>query len=394
MEFDASALTPPEAEVLVRQLKPFAVEHIGSSAWKDQRESIEHLNMCTHTNAKLKKDDFVKSYLVEHEKLVVLVHELLAMEVWRHHVLPKITEDIVGNPTGVYWYCYYESVLLNLIECLMFYEEVAVGFSDDILELIEYCWRQVSSYIAEGAKIGKAEELPDPKAASIEDHNGNFARQMFAQQAARCMSSISCLWFVCDRLHVLPMAVTNAVLVKHDLLIGFTEVLLSQPWTRRSRQKTQKYIGGQFQNVEQDDTLRVCIPEAHSWFIVHKLLCDRDCRMKYQYTSSRKEIIMRIKRFLNETLIDQIPALVDVQRALEELGFLEPPSGTEEKFRSTLVIEQVPRLRTALERGGKWDRVANEMSSMLRDPQCRIADAQRVSKLFDAMFHMTEEKQE
>ena len=133
--------------------------------------------------------------------------------------------------------------------------------------------------------------------------------------------------------------------------------------------------------------MRICTPEAHVWFIMHKLLCDRECRKKYNYTTSKKELLLRIQRFLNETIVDQIPALSDVQRALEELKFLEPPSGTEEKFRSTLIIEQMPRITAAIHRKDRsWKQVVQTMKGMLTDPRSKMEDAQRMSKIFDEMF--------
>jgi hypothetical protein len=387
MNFQGEALSPAEADILVRALRPIGLQDIGSTAWKEQREAIEQLNMCAHSNAALKKDDFVKSFLIEHEKLVVLIHELLVMETWRHNVLPSIQRDIVENPSAVYMYCYYESILVNLLECIMYYEETVVGFGDDVLELIDYLWRQLSAMFAEGRTINDIEAPVDPKKLQEEDPVKHLQRQLRATGAVRAMGCISCLWFVVDRLSNLPMAVMNSVLIKNDLLVGLSELAVLQPWLRRGPSGVQKFVGGQFASVPAEDVLRICAPEAHLWFSLHKLLCDRECRKKYQYTSSKKELILKIKRFLNETIVDQIPALADVQRALEELSFLEPPSGTEEKFRNSLVIEQMPRIIATIDNGKRqWGDVIADMKRKLADPRSKMEDAQRMARLFDRMF--------
>jgi hypothetical protein len=387
MNFHGDSISPAEADLLVRGLRPIAVSDIGSSQWKEQREAIEQLNMCAHSNAALKKDDFVKSFLLEHEKLVVLLHELLAMEAWRHNVLPSVQREIVDNPSAVYMYGYYESVLVNLLECLMFYEEVVVGFGDDILELIDYLWRQLSALFAEGRTVNDIDPPIDPKKLQEEDPVKHLQRQLRATGAVRTMGCVSCLWFIVDRTSSLSMAVMNSLLIKNDLVVGLSEIIVLQPWMRRGPGEVQKFIGGQFTKVPMEDMLRICPPEAHLWFALHKLLCDRECRKKYQYTSFKKEIILKTKRFLNETIVDQIPALADVQRALEELSFLEPPSGTEEKFRNSLVIEQMPRIRAAIDNGHRqWGDVVAEMKRKLQDPRSKMEDAQRIARLFDKIF--------
>lgn len=390
MEFTQSIMSPAEAELLVRQLKPISIDKVGTVEWKDQRSAVERLNMCAHSNAALKKDDYVRSYLIDHEKMLVLLHELLTMEVWRHEVFPKVSDEIAANPSGIYMYCYYEAILLNLLECIMYFEEAVGAFGDDITELIDYLWRQVSAYCANGMQVSQVVPDLDPKTAT-DDMKKNLERQLYQQSASRTMTCISCLWFVVERISQLPMAVTNSLLIKNDIILGFSEVMVLQVWQRRGPGKVQKYIQGQFRDVPNDDVLRVCVPEAHCWFILHKLLCDRECRKKYTYTSSKKEIILRIKRHLNETIVDQIPVLTDVQRALEELSFMEAPSGTEEKFKSTLIIEQVPRIMAAIDNKQRnWGSIASETMARLRDPNSKRDDAMRLAQIFDLMFEKEE----
>ncbi|KEG14491.1 zinc finger, MYND-type containing 10 [Trypanosoma grayi] len=387
MEYSGNTLSPSEVEILVRQLKPIPLEQVGTTEWKEQREAVERLNMCTHSNAVQKKDDTVKAFLIEHEKLPVLLHELLVIEMWRQRVLPLVKEEMARNPTAMYMYTYYEMVLVNLIECIAFYEEVVVALDEDVLELLDYCWRQASRLFAENG-INEVQVSPTPKQISEEDALQHVERQLFHGMVQRAMTSLSILWFIIDRLDQLPLAVSNSVFIKNDLVLGLSEVMLLQPWLRRGPGVVQKYSNGEFKDVPPSDALLVCTPEAHTWFALHKMLCDPECRTRYPYTQSKKELILRIRRFFNDTLLDQIPALASVQRALEELSFMQPPSGTEAKFKSTLTIEQVPRILTAVEAARKrgWDEIAATFTAMLRDPRLRNEDAMRVARIFDEMF--------
>ena len=197
--------------------------------------------MTSHGNAAQKKDDFVKTLLIDHEKLVVVLHELLTMEAWRQHVYPSTRNEITENPAATYFFAYYEAILINLLECILFHEEAVIAMGDDVLELLDYCWRQLSEFIADSTsnQIGGTSTVPS------ENPLENLERQMSQQRIARVMASISIVWFIVDRLDALPMSVTNNVLLKNDLIIGFSEVMMAQPWIRRGPGKqVQKYIAG------------------------------------------------------------------------------------------------------------------------------------------------------
>lgn len=53
----------------------------GAPAWLEQHEAVEQLNLQAHLNAQAHADEFVKEALVLHDKLGLLVRELLAAEV-------------------------------------------------------------------------------------------------------------------------------------------------------------------------------------------------------------------------------------------------------------------------------------------------------------------------
>lgn len=417
MQFSGSTMALPEAELTIRELQPLGFCDIGSDKWKNKRDAVEQLNMCTHANAVRQVDDYVKTFLVEHDKLPALLHELLMMEAWRQRVVDpssavtskptaELLAAIASSPTGPYMYCSYESILVNLLECVCFYEETVTGFGDDILELIDYCWRQVSFLFSMERELSQVQPADDVSSAanalSSNDPVKTLLKSMKQQSVTRAMGCISILWFIVDRLNDLPLAVSNSILNKNDLLVGLSDILVMQPWVRRvgpaggkGAVAFQKFFNGDFAPVSDSDALVVCVPEAHAWFCMHKLLCDPEVRRRYQYTTHKKEIILKVRRFMNETLIDQIPALSSVQRALEELSFMEPPSGTEEKFKSNnlIIIEQVPRIITAVMSprctggGADWsDRERKRLTAQLSDPSERARDSMRMAKIFDQLF--------
>ena len=76
------------------------------------------------------------------------------------------------------------------------------------------------------------------------------------------------------------------------------------------------------------------------WLALNNFLVDPHCRAKYTLAEYRKERLLRLRRFLNDLLLDQLPVLRDLQRMLDELALNVAPS-TEGHTSGALVIEQV-----------------------------------------------------
>lgn len=425
-------LSVAEADHAVQSLSTIPLEDVGSAKWKEQRATIENLNRTAHVNAAQKRDDFVIAYLDQHEKLPVLIHELLVSELFRLQVLSPsssssssstcssntgVIEDVLRNPTGQYMYGgYYEGMLVNLLECIMYNESAVVAFpGDDINELIDYCWRQVVQYLLSSSSSASSSSIPPISSLGVNDIDPvmsntklamsdavsdveRFLRTQREANISRALSCLSILWFIVERLNELPFSVTNTILLKSDLVCGFVSVLEARPWMRMGHKEggsnnkaamiTQKFVQGQWKEVSRSDAAVICSPEAHCWFALHFLLCDRTARQKYNYTQYKKEHILRAKRHLNEVLVDQLPVLTQLQRAFEEMSFLQPPTGTEEKFKNTLVIEPVARIASTVERSQRKirDEIIPTFRRRVSDPSTQREDAMRLSALLDQMM--------
>lgn len=110
-------LVAPEAEHLVQALVPMSVPDVASDKWLTQHGWIERLNMQAHVNASQMRDEFVMEALVLHEKMGVLVHSLLASELWRTHVYPRLRDEAAERDgVRLYQALYHEAVLANLLE--------------------------------------------------------------------------------------------------------------------------------------------------------------------------------------------------------------------------------------------------------------------------------------
>ena len=377
-------LMQPETEAIIKGLQPFTISEVGEKGWQAQRSQVEKLNCQAHHNTASQVSDYVVEGILNHDKVSVLIHELLVIEQWRKKIYPIIRDDVATkNPAAMYSLLYYEGILVNLLELIFWTEEGVCRADEDLLEVLDYLWRNIIT-LNSHADDDYWPVLPtDVEEANKIDHRLQSERR---QEFTICMTSISVLWYIIDKIKILPMSAVNSILKKNDMPVGLATLLDNRVWLRRDANGMSKFKTKEWKTVEKTDIYVVCEYEAHTWFIMHMLLTSPVCREKYNYNMWRKEQILKIRKFLNEILVDQIPPLEEVQRALDELSFLEPPHSTEEKFRSSLVIEPVPRLINSICHGTNWKELAEEHRKLLTDPKRVMESSKEMSAMLDQII--------
>jgi hypothetical protein len=87
---DGSAVAPQissmEAEAYVEALEPLPLETYASPKWYRQHEYLEKLNLQAHHNIIHRGDEFVYEALCDLDKIPIVIHELIAAEVWKTKV--------------------------------------------------------------------------------------------------------------------------------------------------------------------------------------------------------------------------------------------------------------------------------------------------------------------
>lgn len=89
-----------------------------------------------------------------------------------------------------------------------------------------------------------------------------------------------------------------------------------------------------------DTTDHTLGPSPQVWLLLNNLLVDPKARAKYDMDEYRKEAVLRVRRYLNDILLDQLPILRDLQRVLDELT-MGVSSQPDESQTTRLIIEQV-----------------------------------------------------
>lgn len=395
-----------EAERYVQELNATDVQNIGSAGWAKQRERLERLNVQAHANAQAHSEEFVKELLVLHGKVHTLVHDLLAVEAWKEHVLPRIITTVAESSVGhtqSYLAAHSEATIANLLEVSFFHQDACEAAGDDALvELVDWCFRKIAYLLSPSARqdaLAGTQQLSAKEALALsaqDELQSKLASSRFA--AASC--SLTILRYLTGFLHSLPLGVMARLLDVHDAPINLVALLDQAPWLRQrnpggSKGKvTEIFEGGTWTELDKNDRLRITNPQAQCWLALCNLVLDQRCRGRYVWDEQRQDRLQRIRRHFNEALFDQIPTLKELQRAVDEIMLNQGPQAGEVK-QGRLVMEQVPEIRKRiLDRSeDDWqeiaDRQANEVFA--DTPETRKAAAERMeslTELFDAMAEL------
>ncbi|KAK2161259.1 hypothetical protein LSH36_119g01005 [Paralvinella palmiformis] len=282
--------------------------------WRQQHEYIEKLNMQAVLSASQQEDEFVKEFLMTYEKIPVLIHKLIVVEIWKEHIFPELVDLEMKSEVmfPIYMVLYHEAILANLLETVLFHQEVASSAEDSALDLTDYCYRKLSHLIAN-----------------------------------------------------LPLSTTTRILNIHDCPVLLIQLIEKPPWTREKNGQLEKYFDNKWTVVAAEDRFKLTKIEGQVWLALYQLLMNEDCQHKYELNPYRKNVILKLRSYLTEVMLDQIPVLVNLRKYLEQLSMMEPPAARKE-----LLLEQVPEMRENILSfyEGKWKELAEKQSKKYFNP--------------------------
>jgi len=373
-------LTVHEAERLIETLQIFPVQDIGSPSWLRQHDSIERLNIQAHLNAVAVRDDYIAEALISLQKMPVLVHELIAIELWCDKVYPHLVSlDFAAKSTMTpYMVIYHEATLVSLLEAVMYNKECCLDCADTILDLVDYLLRKVLSILRDPRRE------PEPT-MSVDKMLALSGQQQLEQQIAPlpfdiATKCVSILRYMTDNIASMPLSVITRVLNVHDFPSLLASLLVAGPWTREGREGKEKYSEGRWALVPGPERLRLTKTEAQVWLALYNLVMEPECRRKYVFNTTNVGELLKLRSFFNEVLVDQLPILQDLRRVLEQLAMGVPPAPAQ-----GLVLEQLPELRNHMKKGIKWKAVAEQqrISHFSEDAATLLANAKRLADTYN-----------
>lgn len=359
-----------ETEKLVEKLRKFALLEVGTSQWMDQHRQLEKLNLQAHQNTLSNSDEYVMEAFLTFSKLETLIHDLILIEIWKESVYPLLVEELAGkNSMRLYFILYHEATVVNLLELFFYHKHVCEVGGEKMLEVVDF----VASKIARlnnttykfGDQNGVGPQSGVPLSASTAKEFAESLQsrspleelqQQFMDIDFRvCVAAVSIGRFLCEHADALPLSVVGRITDTHDLLVLLIPLIENPPWTRRldggpeKGRRWQKLVDFQWTDVEPIDLLKVTKLEGQPWLAVYHLLAKEVFRERYHLNSFRKGQLLRVRKYINELLLDQLPFLADVQRYMDELQVTEVPEPSSlGGGGSVFLFQQVPALREAI----------------------------------------------
>uniref|UniRef100_A0A8D0KR56 Zinc finger MYND domain-containing protein 10 n=1 Tax=Strix occidentalis caurina TaxID=311401 RepID=A0A8D0KR56_STROC len=351
-------LLPAEAEALVRALQSTELRDTGG--WLRQHECVEKLNMHAILSASAGQEQLLTELLVTYAKIPVLIGELISVEIWKHKIFPVLCrlEDFKPRSTfPIYVVLHHEASIINLLETVFFHKEICESAEDSILDLIDYCHRKLTLLAARSANGQSPEEaqggLPE------------LQKQAEMMEFEISLKALSVLRFITDQVESLPLSALTRMLNTHNLPCLLVELVEHCPWSCREAGKLKKFENGVWHVVPPEDQVKMTKLDGQVWLALLNLLLSPECQRKYHFDGFNKSQLLKLRAFLTDILMDQLPNLVEMQRFLSHLAVTEPAPPKKD-----LILEQVPIIWDHIlkKNTGKWEAIAKHQVKCVFSP--------------------------
>ncbi|XP_023676833.2 zinc finger MYND domain-containing protein 10 isoform X1 [Paramormyrops kingsleyae] len=360
MDSSASVLFPGEAEGYIQSLETYSLKEIGSTRWFMQHEYIEKLNMQAILNATAMQDEFVKEQLVSFGKIPTLIHGMISIEIWKQKVFPILCQLHDFNPKStfpLYMVIHHEASIINLLETIMFHQEPCEAAEDSILDLIDYCHRKLILLAGRNASDGgtvpdRVTYTGDACHSSVQD----LQNQNVAIEFEISLKALSVLRYITDHVDSVNLSALHRLLSTHNLPCVLVRLVECCPWSHINKAgQMEKYIDGRWCPIPREDQLKMTKLDGQVWIALCNLLLRLECQRKYDFNSFNKSQLLRLRGFLTEVLIDQLPSLSELQRFLSHLAVVDPAPP-----QKGLILEQIPEMWSNImnKNAGKWKAIA------------------------------------
>ena len=198
-----------------------------------------------------------------------------------------------------------------------------------------------------------------------------------------CISSVALARFLCEHANAMPLSVVSRITDTHDMLILLVPLIENPPWTRRlDSGKWQKLIDQKWIDVAPIDLMKVTKLEGQPWLGLYHLLAKEVFRERYHLNSFRKNQVLRVRKYINEVILDQLPFLADIQRYMDELAVTDVPE-PHNTSNSVFLFQQVAVARESMLKGKNWYDVADyQMDNVFTMTDKTDNDLKKMSDLY------------
>ncbi|KFP52534.1 Zinc finger MYND domain-containing protein 10, partial [Cathartes aura] len=239
---------------------------------------------------------------------------------------------------------HHEASIINLLETVFFYKEICESAEDSILDLIDYCHRKLTLLAAQNTNRQTVtpvelhlEDLASPSSMeAVLVPPQELQKQAETMEFEISLKALSVLRFITDQVESLPLSALTRMLNTHNLPCLLVELVEHCPWSCREAGKLKKFENGAWHVVPPEDQVKMTKLDGQVWLALLNLLHSPECQRKYHFDGFNKSQLLKLRAFLTDVLVDQLPNLVEMQRFLSHLAVTEPAPPKKD-----LILEQV-----------------------------------------------------
>lgn len=91
----------------------------------------------------------------------------------------------------------------------------------------------------------------------------------------------------------------------NDIPCVLVPLLEAKPWIRTNNKgEEEKFEDQKWVVIQKHEQGRLTKIEAQVWLTIYNMMMTNDSSRKYEMTSFRKQNLMRLRKYMNETLLD------------------------------------------------------------------------------------------
>jgi predicted Zn-ribbon and HTH transcriptional regulator len=364
-------LSEDEARTIIENLELIKLEDYCSEKFIYHHAKLEKLNMQVIKNSLSGGEDYIMEKFVLYEKLKELIYELFVAYNFKKHIYPLIKKEVCDKYSMKTYIClYHEAIVINILENFFYHLTACQEAGDYLVDIVEYCYAKITKLIT-----SKPKEASDVKANLTPEEDMDAKGEELDYNIG--LSCISILRYITDHLQQLPFPVINHLLHIKNLPMLLVEIMEVRPWYRKKGEEV--YENNRWTKVTSSKLPKL---EGQVWLALFNLFMNQDNTKKYEITEFRKSNLLRLRKYLNDVVFDQIPPLQQFYRALEELSIMEVNSMPSS---NPFVNQMKPYLTNSFD-NLDFKTIANHILTNNFKPETYKRELEVISQIFDSSY--------
>lgn len=119
------------------------------------------------------------------------------------------------------------------------------------------------------------------------------------------MTCLSLIRFITDHMESLPAAIIHQLMDTTDIPLVLVPLLDFRPWLRTNSKGIQeKFEDNKWAEIKPHEKGKITKLEGQIWLTIYNMFMTQASNQKYELTTFRKANLMRLKKYMNEVLLD------------------------------------------------------------------------------------------